>query len=348
MPIKCQTTACADHRRGVLRRLLTIRYLMMICFFLGVAGCHDANGLSHLETHANDAAHGSTTALHIPHTFQGQRPIKICCTTGMVAELVRNVGGKRVAVTELMGAGVDPHLYKASPGDVRLLSGADAIFYSGLHLEGKMSDLLARLGNTKPAVAVAEHVDAGQRLTTAEGAVDPHVWFDVSLWREAAAVVGEALAKFDPEHAAEYARNSDRYSQQLNDLHAETMAALHAIPSERRVLVTAHDAFGYFGRAYGVEVRAIQGVNTESEAGVREINELVDFLVERKLPAVFIETSVSDRNVRALVEGTQSRGHQVTVGGELYSDALGGPETPGATYVGMVRHNVRTMVQALK
>lgn len=281
-------------------------------------------------------------------TFRGDYPIQVTCTTGMVAELVHNVGGQHVEVATLMGPGVDPHLYKASPGDVRQLSHGNIIFYSGLHLEGKMSDLLARLGRKKPVVAVAEQIDSAQRLTTAEGALDPHVWFDVSLWSKAGMFVCEALTKFDPPHSADYIRNAERYLDELAVLHRETKQAVAQIPVERRVLVTAHDAFHYFGQAYGIEVRAIQGINTESEAGVREINALVDFLVNRKLPAVFVESSVSDRNVRALVEGCQARGHHVAVGGELYSDALGSPNSPGATYIGMVRHNVDTIVQALR
>lgn len=312
--------------------------LLLVCLTLfAAAGCDDGARSGFDE-------HGAPEG----QTFRGDYPIQVTCTTGMVAELVRNVGGQHVAVATLMGPGVDPHLYKASPGDVRQLSHGGVIFYSGLHLEGKMSDLLARLGQKKPALAVAEQIDSAERLTTAEGVLDPHVWFDVSLWSKAASYVCEALMKFDPPHAADYARNAERYLDELNAVHRETQQAVAQIPAQRRVLVTAHDAFHYFGRAYGIEVRAIQGINTESEAGVREINALVEFLVDRKLPAVFVESSVSDRNVRALVEGCEARGHHVAVGGELYSDALGSPNSPGATYIGMVRHNVETIVQALR
>lgn len=316
-------------------------WALLVGLMMVAVGCNDAALSPEMDG-------GHVAAVPFRGTFRGNYPIQICCTTGMVAELVRHVGGGHVAVTTLMGAGVDPHLYKASPGDVRQLSGADAIFYSGLHLEGKLSDLLARLGKKKLAVAVAEQIAVDRQLKTAEGAVDPHVWFDVSLWREAAVAVGAALGTFDPEHASQYDQNLGQYVLELSALHDEAAAALQSVPVSRRALVTAHDAFHYFGRAYGVEVRAIQGINTESEAGVREINALVDFLVERKLPAVFVESSVSDRNVRALVEGCQARGHAVTVGGELYSDALGGADSPGGTYTGMIRHNVTTIVKALR
>lgn len=281
-------------------------------------------------------------------TYSGDYPINVVCTTGMVAELARHVGGDRVAVTQLMGDGVDPHLYQASPGDVNTLSRADVIFYSGLHLEGKMADLFARLARSRPAFAVAEHVPASRLLGDGDGAHDPHVWFDVSLWREAAGVVRDVLKAFDPPNAGAYQKRADAYGQRLDRLHDYAKKQLATIPKERRVLVTAHDAFRYFGRAYDLEVKGIQGISTESEAGVREVNELVAFLAGRKIKAVFVESSVSDKNVQALLEGCAARGHKVVVGGELYSDAMGKPGTPAGTYVGMVEHNVDTIVKALK
>lgn len=280
--------------------------------------------------------------------FEGTYPMQVVATTGMVADLVRNVGGERVAVTQLMGAGVDPHLYKASPGDVSLLSRAHIIFYSGLHLEGKMADVFVRMARMKPTHAVTESIDDAAVLETTDGAYDPHLWFDVSLWSQGVDVVRDALSAFDPAHAEEYERNAADYRQQLAELHDYAQTQLATVPKPQRVLVTAHDAFRYFGRAYGMEVRGIQGISTESEAGVKEINELVDFLAERKIKAVFVETSVSDRNVQALIEGARARGHQVTIGGELFSDAMGAEGTPEGTYAGMVRHNVDTMVNALK
>jgi manganese/zinc/iron transport system substrate-binding protein len=174
------------------------------------------------------------------------------------------------------------------------------------------------------------------------------LWFDVSLWSEAVSVVADALAEFDPANAAEYRERAAKYRAELAALHEESKSRIAEIPKERRVLVTAHDAFSYFGRAYDMEVRAIQGISTESEAGLKEVNELVDFIAERKIKAVFVETSVSDRNIKALVEGCKAKGHEVAIGGELYSDAMGEPGTPEGTYAGMVRRNVDTIVNALQ
>jgi manganese/zinc/iron transport system substrate-binding protein len=290
----------------------------------------------------------SLTETGAARTFSGQGPINIVCTTGMVADLARNVGGEHVKVKALMKAGVDPHLYKASPGDVGMLNSADAIFYSGLHLEGRMTDLLENLANSKPAVAVATAIDEERVLHDENGAHDPHLWFDVSLWSQAANAVRDTLVEFDPAHADEYRANAEAYQKRLAELHEEAKAALAAIPKEVRVMVTAHDAFQYFGRAYDIEVRGIQGISTDSEAGVKQINDLVNFLVERKIKAVFVETSVSDQNIRSLLEGCAAQGHKVVIGGELFSDAMGPEGTPEGTYEGMIRHNVETVAGALK
>jgi manganese/zinc/iron transport system substrate-binding protein len=266
----------------------------------------------------------------------------------MVADIAQNVGGEHAAATALMGEGVDPHLYKASPADVSQLSRADIVLYSGLHLEGKLAELLERMGRRKPTVGIAERIAPEKVLTDDHGAHDPHVWFDVSLWSEAAAAAADALAEFDPPHADAYRTNATAYRDRLAQLHQYAKDQLATVPKDRRVLVTAHDAFRYFGRAYGVEVRGIQGISTDSEAGVRQVRELVDFLVERKIKAVFVETSVSDQNIRSLLEGCHARGHPVVIGGSLYSDAMGKAGTPEATYEGMVKHNVDTIVAALK
>ncbi len=280
--------------------------------------------------------------------FAGKFPIRIVCTTGMVADLVSQVGGKQVEVTALMGAGVDPHLYKASPGDARLLQSADMIVYSGLHLEGKMTDLFERLAQQKPTFAVTAGMEHQRLLSNEAGVHDPHVWFDVELWSTGASVVRDRLAEFDPEHADLYRERCSNYQQELAKLHAETKEALATIPPEQRVMVTAHDAFRYFGRAYEVDVRGIQGISTESEAGVKQVNDLVNFLIEQRVKAVFVETSVSDQNVKSLVEGCGAQGHLLKIGGELYSDAMGTAGTPEGTYAGMIRHNVSTIVSALK
>jgi manganese/zinc/iron transport system substrate-binding protein len=278
----------------------------------------------------------------------GRYPAQAVCTTGMIADLVRNVGKQHVDVVQLFGHDIDPHQYKATPGDVRQLKNADIIVYSGLHLEGKMIEVFESIGKNRPVVAVAERLDAGKLLKDEEGAMDPHVWFDVSLWSDAAAVVRDALVKFDPKNAADYAANCAAYQKELAELDAWAEERIQEIDPKQRVLITSHDAFQYFGRAYGVEVKGIQGISTESEASVGHITELVNFIVERKVKAVFVETSVNPRNMKALIEGCRAKGHQVREGGEMFSDAMGPAGEPTGTYVGMIRHNVDTMVKALK
>ena len=324
----------------MVRSHIGLRSAVLPILILAFAGCGKSN---------NDPAnhnHGEVTK--IEKAFSGEYPIRIVCTTGMVADLVRKIGGESVAVTQMMGDGVDPHLYKASPGDVSLLSQADAIFYSGLHLEGKMTDVFERMARKKPTIAVADAIPAGKRIDNDGSSFDPHVWFDVSLWREAAGVVRDRMKEFDPPHADAFQKRADEYQSELAKLHDDAKVQLQTIPKDRRVLVTAHDAFRYFGRAYDLEVKGIQGISTESEAGLKDVNDLVAFLVERKIKAVFVESSVPDKNVRALIEGCRARGHEIAIGGELFSDAMGKPGTPEGTYVGMVRHNVETIVKALK
>ena len=283
-------------------------------------------------------------------TSAGKTKWKVACTTGMVADVVREVGGSHVEILQLMGEGVDPHLYKASPGDVRILETADAICYSGLHLEGKLADTLSRLSRRKLTCALAEHLPKDRLLQSdAEGSFpDPHVWFDVSLWSETIEPVRAMLEKLDPTHAAEFAERATKYHEDLLKLHAECIEKLGAIPKARRVLVTAHDAFRYFGRAYDIEVKAIQGISTEGEAGVKQINELVSFISEHEIKSVFTESSISERNMQSLIEGCGQRGHQVARGGELFSDAMGKAGTPEGTYIGMVRHNVEKIAAGLK
>lgn len=289
----------------------------------------------------------SNSAPAKPQTYSGKGPLKIVCTTGMVADLVKNIAGERAEVTHLMGAGVDPHLYKSSPGDIAKLSSADMVFYSGLHLEGKMTELFEQLAKTKPVVAVANKIEHDQLL--ADGDLhDPHVWFDVKLWEAASRQVAEGLAAFDPQQAAAYVDRHVKLVVELRKLDEFCKTELEKIPAERRVLVTAHDAFRYFGKAYNIEVRGIQGVSTDSEAGVKQINELVNFLVQRKIKAIFVETSVSEQNVKSLLEGCRAQNHDVVIGGELFSDAMGEDGTPEGTYAGMIRHNVNTIVKALQ
>jgi manganese/zinc/iron transport system substrate-binding protein len=276
-------------------------------------------------------------------------PLNVVATTGMVADAAARIGGDRVRVVGLMGPGVDPHLYKASEGDVRRLQEADLVLYNGLHLEAKMGEVLGRLGATRPARAVASAVAPADLQATPgyADAHDPHIWFDVRLWRDAVAAVGEALAAADPQGAADYRRRLGDYQAELDSLDAWVRRRVATVPASSRVLATAHDAFGYFGRAYGLEVRGLQGTSTATEAGTRDVQDLAAFLAERRVPAVFVESSVPPRAVEALQAAVRARGHDVRIGGSLYSDALGDPGGPAATYIGMVRANVTTIVEAL-
>lgn len=273
-------------------------------------------------------------------------PLKVVATTGMVADAAAVVGGDRVKVTGLMGEGVDPHLYKASPGDVRQLEAADIILYHGLHLEGKMADALRAVAKRRPSFPVTAGITEG-RIREISGQPDPHVWFDVSMWRSCVERVAQAYAEVDPDGKAQYEANAAKYAEELKALHEWCVAEIGRIPKESRVLVTAHDAFGYFGRAYDIEVLAIQGVSTDSEASIKAVNGLVDTIVSRKVKAVFVESSVPHKTIEALVQGCRAKGHSVAVGGELYSDALGKAGTPDGTYAGIVRHNVKAIVKAL-
>jgi manganese/zinc/iron transport system substrate-binding protein len=283
-------------------------------------------------------------------TVTGRR-IRVTVTTGMIADTARNVGGDRVEVTALMGPGVDPHLYKASEGDLRRLSGADVIFYNGLNLEGKMADVFVNMATRgKPTVRVSESVPESLLREPPEfaGHYDPHIWFDVSMWAETIPPVIEALARLDPGSRSLFESNGRAYRETLEELHAYCRRELAKIPERQRVLVTAHDAFGYFGRAYNVRVVGLQGISTSSEYGPRDIQRLVETILETRVKAVFVESSVPKRSIEAVVEGCRARGHLVRIGGTLYSDAMGEAGTPDGTYPGMVRHNVDTIVAALR
>lgn len=278
------------------------------------------------------------------------RKIKAVCTIGMVADIVQVVGGERVTAEGLMGAGVDPHLYKASEGDVRKLAEADIIFYNGLNLEGKMGDLFVRMSATRPTIPVTENMDPKQLREPPEfeGHYDPHVWFDVTLWINAVQRVEQALAKLDPAHAADYAKRASAYSEELRLLDKFVAARMAEIPKDRRVLVTAHDAFGYFGARYDIEVVALQGISTATEAGVGDVKRIVDLVVSRKIKAIFVESSVPKRTIEAVVEAARARGHEVAIGGSLFSDAMGDPGTPEGTYIGMIKHNANIIADSLK
>lgn len=307
-----------------------------------LAGCTTPSPEGKAHDHVGDK--GTT------FKYSGSGPIKAVTTTGMINDIVQNVGGSHIETEALMGAGVDPHLYKATPGDVGKLTASEIIFYNGLHLEGKMADILEKMGARKPAIPVAANIPESELLKqdSTTHFPDPHVWFDVKKWILATGATAKALSDFDPAHKADYEKNAAAYTEKLKELDSYAKAQLATIPKERRVLVTAHDAFQYFGRAYDVEVMGLQGISTASEVSVKDVQRIVDQITSRKIKAVFVESSVPKRSVEAVVQGCQAKGHSVKIGGELFSDAMGKAGSAEGTYIGMVRHNVDTIVGALK
>ncbi|WP_309122713.1 metal ABC transporter solute-binding protein, Zn/Mn family [Paenibacillus sp.] len=286
------------------------------------------------------------------NAVDGEGPVRVTTTIGQITDIVTNIGGERVEVAGIMPSGVDPHLYKASQGDIAKFEDADIIFYNGLHLEGKMTEVFEEMAEQKPTIAVGESIDPSSLIEVADAdgtkVYDPHIWFDVKLWMQAVETVKNELAKLDPNNAGTYEVNAKAYLAELEALDAYARERIATIPEGQRVLVTAHDAFGYFGKAYDIEVRGLQGISTASEAGSKDVTDLRDFLVERKIKAVFVETSVSNRSITAVIEGARKLGHDLKEGGTLYSDAMGEEGTQEGTYVGMVRHNVDTIVTALQ
>ena len=284
-----------------------------------------------------------------PDTPPRQRH-RIVTTVGMITDIVQQVAGEQAEIIGIIGEGVDPHLYKPTRGDGALLLGADIVFYNGLLLEGKMADKLVQLAvGGKRVHAVTELIDEQYLLEPPEfaGHPDPHVWMDVSAWKKAVEVVAAKLAERDPGHADLYQANAATCLDKLEALDVYALTTIATIPPARRVLITAHDAFNYMGRRYKLEVLGIQGLSTESEAGLERINSLVDLIVQRGVRAVFAESSVSDRNIRALIEGAAARGVTVEIGGKLFSDAMGRPGTYEGTYIGMIDHNVTTITRGL-
>lgn len=281
------------------------------------------------------------------------RTVQVTTTTNFITDTVKAIGGDRVEVTGLMGPGVDPHLYKASAEDVRTLRDADVIFYGGLNLEGKMADLLDELAERQPTQAVTEDLPRDQLLEPQAGApageeYDPHVWFDVGLWQRASETIADRLVELDPTHEAEYRANLEAYQAELERLDGEVREQIAAVPERQRVLVTSHDAFHYLGRRYDMDVAAIQGISTASEATTADIERTAKLLADRDVKAVFVESSVPKQTIDAVLAAARKRGHTAVVGGELFSDAAGKPGTPEGTYVGMVRHNADTISEGLR
>lgn len=280
---------------------------------------------------------------------RAQEPVDAVATTGMIADAAREVGGELVEVRALMGAGVDPHAYRQTRSDIVALAEADLVLWHGLYLEAQMEEFLLDLAREGDVVAVADGLPADRLIGHDDhpDREDPHVWMDPELWSRVVLAVRDALIETRPEAEEAFRANAEAHLEEIEALDRYSEEVLSSVPEGSRVLLTAHDAFNYFGEAYGFDVVGIQGISTESEAGLNRVGELVDLLVERDVGAVFVESSVSDRNVRALIEGAAARDHEVVVGGTLFSDAMGEPGTYEGTYLGMIDHNVTTIARAL-
>ncbi len=272
--------------------------------------------------------------------------INVVTTIAQIGEPLSVIGGDRLNVKSLMGPSVDPHLYKATQSDMETLEEADIIFYNGLHLEANMVEIFEKISESKPVLAVGETIPEESLLKDEKGVVDPHIWFDLDLWQQALDAAVEQLKEFSPEDADYFEENKKKYFARLADLKKEA-EKLADIPESQRVLVTAHDAFGYFGRMHGIKVVGLQGLSTDSEIGVTDIQDTIDIIKKYKVPAVFIESSINEKSIKAVIEGAKSEGINVTLGGELYSDAMGEEGTEEGTYIGMYRHNINTIYEAL-
>lgn len=275
----------------------------------------------------------------------------VTCTIGMITDVARNIGGDIFSISGLMGPGIDPHLYKPSAGDIVRLGDADLVLFNGLHLEGRLTETLEDIHNSGTVVtnAVAESIpeESLLRASADTDSWDPHVWMDVSLWRIVAEAITKALVELSPENESAIVERSSAYLRRMDELEEWVFSEFARVPDEIRVLVTAHDAFNYFGRRYDIEVLGLQGLSTATEAGAADVQSLSEMLADRKIPALFVESSIPPATIEAVQAATQARGWDVQIGGELYSDAMGAQGTPEGTYIGMVRHNVSTIVEAL-
>ena len=276
--------------------------------------------------------------------------LKVVVTTSMLTDLVKNIGADLIEIEGLMGPGVDPHLYKASEGDVSKLFNADVIFYNGLHLEGKLVAVFEKMDTQKTTVALGEFL-AKEGLIGSDyfaSNYDPHVWFNIQYFKEFSDKVTSVLSEKDPKNAASFTANNLAFQQKLDLLHTAVVNTIATLAPEKRILVTAHDAFNYFGKAYGFKVVGLQGLSTATEAGVQDVQKLSEYIIANKVKAIFIESSVPRRTIEALQEAVLSKGHQVSIGGSLYSDALGDADSVEGTYVGMFLYNIKTIVNALQ
>src|SRR5690606_1558098 len=284
-----------------------------------------------------------------PPPRQSSKPY-IVATTTLLADAIKNIVKDSAEVVSIMGPGVDPHLYKASLGDLRNFIDADFIFYQGLHLEGKMGEVLEKLGRTKSVTALGNRLPLHLVHQPVEGGnfPDPHIWFDVSIWKDVVIIARDVLIEQNPDASDYFRLNTHSYIEKLDSLDAYIIEQILSIPENNRLLITAHDAFSYFGRAYGIEVMGLQGISTQAEFGLRDVSDLVNIIVDRDIKAVFVETSVSDKALRAVIEGAENKKKKVVIGGLLYTDALGAEDTPEGTYIGMMTYNVNAITKALK
>ncbi|QDQ02741.1 manganese transporter [Lysinibacillus fusiformis] len=274
----------------------------------------------------------------------------VVATTGQIADAIKEISGDHLSVSALMGPGVDPHLYKATQSDLTKLDKAEVIFYNGLHLEGQMLDIFEQMAKDKTVLAVGEKLDDKHLLASDNDAMlhDPHIWFNIELWKQVVMAIGDTLVEEYPAYKADFETNEAAYLKKLEELQTYAKDRVREIPEDQRILVTAHDAFNYFGASQGFDVRGLQGLSTDSEYGVKDVQEMVNFLVENKIKAIFVESSVSDKAMNAVIEGAKQKGHDIVIGGELFSDAMGAEDTKEGTYIGMYQHNIDTIVDALK
>lgn len=308
-----------------------MKHAWLLTVFFSICAC------SWYILHTSRAAHNNDTRLHI------------VCTTSIIADTVLHITGDHARITCLMGPDIDPHLYKAREHDVYALASADIIFYNGLHLEGKIAEILGAMNEYVPSIGVADALDRSLLIPTEEyeNMYDPHIWFDVRIWMRIVEIITETLCIHDPTHCDEYQKNSADYLQQLASLDAHIAQQIASLDPAQRTLITAHDAFHYFGRAYGVTVLALQGISTDSEAGIKDVQNLVDYIVEHHIRAIFVEASIPERNIHAVQDAVHMRGWHIDIGDELYSDALG-PQNSGAeSYINMVTHNIHAIISGI-
>jgi manganese/zinc/iron transport system substrate-binding protein len=277
--------------------------------------------------------------------------LNVVCTTDILADTVRNIGGDRLNVSALMGSGIDPHSYRASIGDVRAIFDADLVVYVGIHLEGKMTELFAKFDKLGiQSIGVGDMLDAHELIVLEDegGAHDPHIWFSIDIWQQCSTFLTEQLIEMDGENASFYRENLAHFITEMEHVDELAKEKVAEIPEKSRVMITAHDAFNYLGRAYGIEVRGLQGISTASEIAASDLIDLTNFIVEKNIPSVFVENSVPMRNIEALIEAVEARGYTLELGGELFADSMGSPGTQEGTYIGMFEHNINTIYNGLK